>query len=238
MADPLPPKLAVEPGTTTKIAIYDMDKTITRRATYNGFLAHMALRRAPWRLLLLPALPFGLLLYMAKIWERRRLKEFSQVLLLGRRVSRDELGKYLESHADLVLGKNIYPELVQRIAQEKADGYQHVIATASYRLYVDAIAHRLGFETVIATDLATDDSGHILARIDGHNCYDSAKLDKIKAWMEDVGLNRANCHIRGYSDHISDAPLLEFADEAFATNPHPPLAKMAKAKGWQIIDWR
>jgi HAD superfamily hydrolase (TIGR01490 family) len=238
MADPLTPKLPDESGTKTQIAIYDMDKTITRRATYNGFLAHMALRRAPWRLLLLPALPFALLLYVAKIWERRRLKEFSQVLLLGRRVSREELGAYLESHADLVVGKNVYTQLIERVAAEKAAGYVHVIATASYRLYVDAIAHRLGFETTIATDLATDDSGHILARIDGHNCYDSAKLDKIKAWMAQAGLDRAKCHIRAYSDHISDAPLLEFADEAFATNPHPPLAQMAKAKGWQIIDWR
>jgi HAD superfamily hydrolase (TIGR01490 family) len=238
MADPLMPKMLDKSGTKTKIAIYDMDKTITRRATYNGFLVHMALRRAPWRLLLLPALPFGLLLYATKIWERRRLKEFSQMLLLGRRVSRHELGAYLEGHADLVVGSNVYAQLIERVADEKAAGYMHVIATASYRLYVDAIAHRLGFETVIATDLATDDSGHILARIDGHNCYDSFKLDKIKAWMASAGLDRDKCYIRGYSDHISDAPLLDFADEAFATNPHPPLANMAKAKGWQIIDWR
>lgn len=222
----------------TKIAIYDMDKTITRRATYNGFLAHMALQRAPWRLLFLPLLPFGLLLYGVKIWERRRLKEFSQTLLIGRRVHRAEFAKYLESHADLVVGKNVYPQLRDLVAQEKAAGYRHVIATASYRLYVDAIAHRLGFEHVIATDLATDDSGHLLARIDGHNCYDTAKLDKVKAWMTEQGLSRGECHIRAYSDHVSDAPLLAYADEAYATNPHPPLAKLAAERGWAILDWR
>ena len=36
------------------LAIYDMDRTVTRRATYTPFLLHCALRRAPWRLLLLP----------------------------------------------------------------------------------------------------------------------------------------------------------------------------------------
>ena len=221
-----------------KIAIYDMDKTVTRRATYNGFLMHMALKRAPWRLLLLPALPFGLLLYGLKIWERRRLKEFSQALLIGHRVKREDFSRYLESHADLVVGRNVYPQLRARVREEKAAGYRHVMATASYRLYVDAIAHRLGFEAVIATEHVTDDSGHVLARIDGHNCYDSAKLDRVKLWMEGEGLDRAQCHIRAYSDHVSDAPLLEFADEAYATNPHPPLAKMAEAKGWEIIDWR
>ena len=113
-----------------------------------------------------------------------------------------------------------------------------MMATASYRLYVEAIAQRLGFEDVIATDLATDDSGHVLARIDGHNCYDIAKLEKVKQWMQAQGLEREKCYIRAYSDHVSDAPLLEYADEAYATNPHPPLAKMAEAKGWYILDWR
>jgi HAD superfamily phosphoserine phosphatase-like hydrolase len=112
------------------------------------------------------------------------------------------------------------------------------MATASYRLYVEAIAKRLGFDDVIATDLSTDSSGHVLARIDGHNCYDAAKLARVKDWMESHGLDRATCHIRAYSDHVSDAPLLSFADEPFATNPHGPLARLAETNGWPILDWR
>lgn len=225
-------------GAPIRIAIYDMDKTVTRRATYNGFLLHMAWNKAPWRLFLSPLLIVGLALYALKLWDRARLKELSQQLLIGRRVSRERFARYLESHAELVIGKNVYPQLLERVAEEKAAGYRHVMATASYRLYVEAIAHRLGFEHVIATDLATDSSGHVLARIDGHNCYDAAKLDKVKAWMAGEGLKRESCHVRAYSDHVSDAPLLAFADEAFATNPHKPLAQMAVANGWEIIDWR
>ncbi len=223
---------------STLLAIYDMDKTVTRRATYNGFLLHMAFNKAPWRLFLSPLLPLGLALYMMKIWDRARLKQFSQKLLIGHRVPIDRFAKYLESHADLVVGKNVYPQLLARVAEEKAAGYRHIMATASYRLYVEAIAQRLGFDDVIATDLATNSSGHVLARIDGHNCYDAAKLERVKRWMAANGLRREDCHIRAYSDHVSDAPLLAYADEAFATNPHEPLAKMARANGWEIIDWR
>lgn len=223
---------------TTLLAIYDMDKTVTRRATYNGFLLHMALHKSPWRLLLAPFLPVGLALYALKIWDRAQLKQFLQILLIGRRVPKAQFAKYLESHADMVVGKNVYPQLLARVAQEKAAGYRHVMATASYRLYVEAIAKRLGFDDVIATDLSTDSSGHVLARIDGHNCYDVAKLELVKRWMERHGLDRATCHIRAYSDHISDAPLLNYADESFATNPHGPLARLAEKKGWRILDWR
>ena len=223
---------------TTLLAIYDMDKTVTRRATYNGFLLHMAFNKSPWRLLLAPFLPVGLVLYALKIWDRAQLKQFSQILLIGRRVPKAQFAKYLESHADMVVGKNVYPQLLARVAQEKAAGYRHVMATASYRLYVEAIAKRLGFDDVIATDLSTDSSGHVLARIDGHNCHDVAKLELVKRWMERHGLKRATCHIRAYSDHVSDAPLLDYADEPFATNPHGPLARLAKKKGWPILDWR
>jgi len=223
---------------TTLLAIYDMDKTVTRRATYNGFLLHMAFNKSPWRLFLSPLLPFGLALYALKIWDRTRLKQFSQMLLIGRRVPRAKFAKYLESHADLVVGKNVYPQLRARVAEEKAAGYRHIMATASYRLYVEAIAKRLGFDDVIATDLSTDSSGHVLAKIDGHNCYDAAKLSLVKDWMTANGLTREQCHIRAYSDHVSDAPLLNYADEPFATNPHGPLAKLAKSEGWVVIDWR
>lgn len=222
----------------TLLAIYDMDKTVTRRATYNGFLLHMAFNKSPWRLFLSPLLPFGLALYALKIWDRGRLKQFAQMLLIGRRVSAEKFASYLESHADLVVGRNVYPQLRDRVAEEKAAGYRHVMATASYRLYVEAIAKRLGFDDVIATNLATDSSGHVLARIDGHNCYDAAKLELVKGWMAANGLARESSHIRAYSDHVSDAPLLAYADEAYATNPHEPLAEMARANGWEIIDWR
>ena len=222
----------------TLLAIYDMDKTVTRRATYNGFLLHMAFNKSPWRLFLAPLLPIGLALYALKLWNRAQLKQFSQTLLIGHRVPRARFAKYLESHADIVVGKNVYPQLLARVAEEKAAGYRHVMATASYRLYVDAIAKRLGFDDVIATDLATDSTGHVLARIDGHNCYDAAKLERVKGWMEAHGLSRENCHIRAYSDHVSDAPLLSYADEPFATNPHGPLARLAASKGWPILDWR
>ena len=230
--------MAMNMATKTRIAIYDMDKTVTRRATYNGFLMHMAWYKSPWRLVLVPFLPFGLLLYAVKFWDRSQLKQFAQTLLVGRKVPWVQFARHLERHADLVLGRNVYQEAKWRIDAEKAEGYRHVIATASYRLYVDAIASRLGFEDVIATELATSDSGHVLARIDGHNCYDEAKLDRVKAWMAAEGLSREQCHIRAYSDHVSDAPLLSFADEAFATNPHPPLERLAREKGWQILDWR
>lgn len=220
-----------------KLAIYDMDRTITVSGTYTPFLVHVAARRSPWRLLLAPFVLLAMLCYVLKLISRKRLKEINQHLMIGSKVRRDALQPHIESYADHVLAKNVYKGALAQIAADKAEGRTLVLATASYRLYVDAIARRLGFDAVIATDHLGQDLDYVRARIAGENCYDAAKLDMIRDWMAGAGIARADVHIRAYSDHVSDAPMLEFADEAVAANPHMPLAQLAAQKGWQRVDW-
>src|SRR3546814_18804326 len=74
---------------------------------------------------------------------------------------------------------------------------------SSYRLYVEAIAARLGFDADIATDHLGQDLDYVRARIAGENCYDVAKLRMIQYWMAGKGVIRANSHIRAYSDRKS-----------------------------------
>ena len=56
----------------TGLAVYDMDRTVTRHATYTPFLIHCALNRAPWRLLFLPLVIFSMLAYLARADRPRR----------------------------------------------------------------------------------------------------------------------------------------------------------------------
>ena len=95
----------------------------------------------------------------------------------------------------------------------------------------------MGFDDVIATDHFTQDVDYLRARIAGENCYDVAKLRMIVAWMADRHIDRRDAHVRAYSDHVSDAPMLDFADEGHAANPHEPLRRLAGEKGWPILDW-
>ena len=221
----------------TALAIYDMDKTVTRRPTYGLFLLHAMARLAPWRVLLTPLLLLTGAAYGLGLIDRARLKELNYRLLVGG-VAPDRLEPVIQSFADRQLRTNIVPGARTRIAEDKAAGRRLVLATASYRLYAAAIAERLGFDDVIATDTLPDARGRIVARIDGRNCYGLAKLDMIEAWLQREGLEREAVHIRFYSDHISDAPVHHWSDEAFATNAHSRLIQLAQAEGWQVLDWR
>ena len=83
----------------TDLAVYDMDRTVTRRATYTPFLLHCALRRAPWRLLLLPLVLLSMLAYVARLIDRAKLKEINHRLLLGRLIHPRDLQPLVDSFA-------------------------------------------------------------------------------------------------------------------------------------------
>jgi len=220
-----------------ELAIYDMDRTVTRTGTYTPFLIHAAKQLAPWRLALAALVPFTMTAYAIRLIHRRRLKEWNQRLLLGGGVPRAKLKPAVEGFADLVLKTNIHPGALRQIGEDKAAGRRLVLATASYRFYVEPIAARLGFDDVIATGSITGLDDIIHARIDGDNNYGPAKLRLIQAWMEAEGIRREDVAIRFYSDHVSDWPVLEWADTAIAVNPSRGLRKLAAKRGWQIVDW-
>lgn len=219
----------------TDFAIYDMDRTVTRNATYTPFLLHCAVHRAPWRLVFLPLVVGSMLAYVLKLIDRGRLKEINHKLLLGDRRHPAELKPLVDSFADKTLANNIRPGALEAIARDHAQGRRVVMATASYRFYAREIAERLGFDDCIGTNsiLGLDERVH--AKIDGQNCYGPAKLSMILDWLEKSGLQRG--HVRFYSDHASDAPVFEWADEAVAVNPHERLRKLAGERGWEVVDW-
>jgi len=221
----------------TDLAIYDMDRTVTRRATYTPFLLHCALRRAPWRLLFLPFVALSMLAYSTRLIDRARLKEINHRLLLGGRVYPRDLKPLVDSFADDQVSGNVRPGARKAIARDKAEGRRVVLATASYRLYADAIAERLGFDDVIGTGsvIGLDDRVH--AKIAGENCYGPAKMRMIADWVEASGLKGVHGHVRFYSDHASDAPAFEWSDEPVAVNPHAKLRRLAEQRGWTIEDW-
>lgn len=217
------------------LAIYDMDRTVTKRATYTPFLLHCALKRAPWRLIFVPFMALSMLAYALRLIDRGRLKEVSHRLMIGARIHPREIESLVDSFAIEQVRSNIRPGARHAISRDKAEGFRLVLATASYRLYADAIARRLGFDDVIGTAsmIGLDDRVH--AKIAGENCYGPAKLRMIADWVQKSGLQRG--HVRFYSDHVSDQPAFEWADQPIAVNPHRRLRLLAEQRGWAIEDW-
>lgn len=226
-------------GYAHRVAMYDMDRTITRSGTYSGFLIHVARRRQQWRLLLLPLVGLAGAGYALRLIDRSRLKAINLRLLVGKRFSRSEIAPLAESYADKVIARGLHAAALDQIAADRDAGYRLLLATASFHLYVDAIARRLGIDDVLATQLdEPDGADHIHARLAGDNCYGEAKFARISDWLAANDITRDQAHVRAYSDHVSDHPMLHFADEAVATTPSRKLKQLAPKMGWQVVDWR
>jgi HAD superfamily hydrolase (TIGR01490 family) len=216
--------------------LFDLDRTITRLPTYTPFLIHAALRLAPWRLLLIPALIPYFAGYGLKWIDRKTLKQVMHALMLGRRVDAARLARVTASFAKATVEGNSYAEAKRVMAAANAAGERVAIATASHRFYVEPIAAALGVTYVIATGSVWD-GNWLTPEIPGENCYGPAKLRMVENWFSNSDLDRNNVQVRFYSDHVSDLPTFEWADEPIAIHPSPKLRAVAAERGWPILDW-
>ena len=219
----------------TPLSIFDMDRTITRSGTYSPWLIFWARREAPWRLALLPVAALFGAAYLARLVTRARLKELNHALLMGDNVQRDRVEAVAQAFAARLIAGGIFPQALDRLAAERAAGRRIILATASYAFYVRAIADALSIADVVATGSVWD-GDRLRARLSGPNCYGDAKRVMVEAWLTAQGL--VGAPVRFFSDHVSDVPMFERADECVATTPSPELRTVAATRGWEIIDWK
>ena len=129
----------------------------------------------------------------------------------------------------------IYPqgrELLQQLAQQ---GHRILIISATAAFIVKAVARELGVEEVIAIDL-TEINNKFTGEIQGVPSYREGKVIRLKQWLGQQRESLEQAHF--YSDSINDLPLLELVDTPIVTNPDTGLAKIAKQRHWQLLNWQ
>lgn len=210
-----------------KVAIYDLDKTLVRRATFTPFLIFAARKLAPVRLLFLPVWVAMMAGYRLGLCNRTTLKTSGMHLMLGRQPV-EMLEKTGREFATYHLQQCGWVDSVMALVEaDRTDGAHLVIATAAFEFYARAFAEKLGISDVIAT--RWDGQG-----IPGGNCYGEEKRKRVAIWLKDKPANR---HTRFVSDSFADAPLLQEADEPIFVTQSASKRKRAEALGWRVIDW-
>ena len=221
---------------SVKVSVFDLDRTITRRGTYTAFLLHAARRSRPARLLLAPlAIPL-FLQYAVRGTTRTRLKERLQHLFLGPRMERQQVAALAADFSRRLEADGLFADAVARIERERSEGRRIVMATAANQFYAETIGAALGIDEIVSTESLWEDD-HLLARIDGENCHGENKARMVAAYFEQKGMARPRLHVRVFTDHRSDVPLLRWADEAFIVNPRGKFRAEAARAGWPVLDW-
>lgn len=216
------------------VAIYDLDRTLTKYATYTPFLIFAAFHRAPWRLLLLPLWLLSMTGYVLGIFSRKKLKEIGFLLLIGRRISATTMAALAADFAEMTVRRNLFSAARAQMEKDRATGAKLIMATASPDFYAAEIGARLGFDQIIATVQDRPSPGVVGWRIASDNCYGAAKLAMVRSTL---GADFTGRQTRFYSDSASDAPLLDWVEAAYAVNPDRALRRLAQQKGWSVLEF-
>lgn len=229
-------KESIEPvsdGSQVNVAaIFDLDRTITKKDTFIPFLL-IALRTRPYRIFHALLLPFTFLVFKLGLRDNGWLK---QVFL--RAIAGGATWLQVRTWSDRLLGKLVFEGLntqaLEQLHRHRQAGHQTILVSASYDFYVRQLADVLGFDGVICTGAAWTIDSRLLGTNSSGNCYGPVKLQRL---LESFPVDRNHWRIVAYSDHCSDLPLLEWADEAFVVNPGRKARQMARSRNFEVRHW-
>lgn len=122
------------------------------------------------------------------------------------------------------------------LAQQHLDAGQRVwLITATPIELASLLAHRLGLTGALGT-VSEIEEGVYTGRLVGEPMHGEAKAIAVRALAEREDLDLGRC--AAYSDSANDVPMLSIVGRAVAVNPDSELRAIARARGWEIRDFR
>ncbi|WP_435770279.1 HAD family hydrolase [Nocardioides sp. SYSU DS0651] len=214
-------------------AFFDLDKTIIAKSSVlafskpfqaGGLISRRAVLRSAYA-------QFVFMVGGADHDQVEKMRQFMSQLTAGWDVAtvREIVADTLHNVVDPL----VYDEAVELMEQHHAAGRDVVIVSTSGSEVVEPIGAMLGADRVIATRLEVED-GHYTGEI-GYYAYAEEKATAIRALAEERGYDLARSY--GYSDSITDVPMLEAVGHPHAVNPDKELRKVAVSREWPVLEF-
>ncbi|WP_215549917.1 HAD family hydrolase [Amycolatopsis sp. CA-230715] len=228
-APPAPPDL-------TAAAFFDVDNTMMMGASMFYLARGLAARKF-----------FSTADLAGFVWQQAKFR-------IGGKENKDDISSHREQALSFVAGRTvkelneiseeIYDELMsdkiwsgtRALAQMHLDAGQRVWLVTATPIEVAAIiSRRLGLTGALGT-VAESVDGVYTGRLVGDLLHGRAKAHAVRALASREGLNLRRC--TAYSDSQNDVPMLSTVGTAVAVNPDSGLRDVARARGWEIRDFR
>ncbi len=130
---------------------------------------------------------------------------------------------------------NIRPGARAAIETHRARGDALVLLTSSSNYVADPLVTELRLDGALCNRLEVGPDGRHTGRPTGRVCFGEGKLDHAAAEAKRRGVSLRDCTF--YTDSFSDAPVLEVVGQPVAVNPDPRLRRLARRRGWRMVDW-
>jgi HAD superfamily hydrolase (TIGR01490 family) len=214
-------------------AFFDLDRTLIRRSSVlalagtfrrRGLISRVDLARSAfWQVLFV--------LRGANAERVRRASEDGMKILAGFSVA--EMQELVGGAMEPVLRPLVYDEPLHLVRRHREQGERVYIVSATLQEIVQHIADDLGFDGAVGSTCEIVDgiyTGRSLRAAHGEG-----KAQAIRELAASDGLDLAQC--TAYSDSHTDVPFLEAVGHPVAANPDRQLRRIARERGWPVVDF-
>lgn len=188
------------------VVAFDFDGTLTRGESFFRFLAFVT----PWYRFVfcfLRSLPV-LSLYVGRLMDNESAKvRVLQIFLRGRPLA--DVQAMADRFAHEKITATLRPEAVAKLRGHQKQGHVCVLVSATLAIYLRPWAREMGFEDVLATELAVDAQGRLTGELATPNCYGPEKAARLRARF---GIEQIKA---AYGDSAGDTEMLAMAEQAF-----------------------
>ncbi len=197
-----------------KLAIFDIDYTITRKETLMEFFKYIVSKDIK-NIKFLPRALYSGLMYGVKVYDEKRVKEC--FLKFIENIDEAELAKLTKSFYDERISKILYKDAVDMIKKLKNEGYMVVLISASPEFYVKEFYAIKEVDLIIGTKF-TFDSGKFVRKMDGNNCKGEEKVKRLNEVLKEKNIKVDFENSYMFSDSLSDKPLLDIVGKPYLIN--------------------
>jgi phosphatidylglycerophosphatase C len=216
---------------TPRVALFDLDGTLTWRDTLVPFLAGYTLRH-PARLLRLWRFAPALIGFAADGGDRGRLKSRMIRAVMGGD-ARAAIGLWAQQFVAALESRGVFrPAALAALAAHRSAGDHLVLLSASPDLYVPLIGRALGFERTVCTEVRWRGD-----RLDGELCTPNRRGEEKVRCLEALRTLYPGASIIAYGNSGSDLAHLRRADRALLVNANSAARRAAADAGIPAADW-
>jgi HAD superfamily hydrolase (TIGR01490 family) len=214
-------------------AFFDLDRTVIKRSSV------LALAPSFRRVGLIPRVglvksAFWQVLFVlrgASAETVRSASEEGMKILSG--FSVDEMRRLVGDAMEPVLRPLVYDEPLRLVQQHRERGERVYIVSATLQEIVEHIADDLGFDGAIGSTCEIVDGVYTGRSLRAAHGEGKAQAVRELAAAEGIDLAASTA----YSDSYSDVPFLEAVGRPVAANPDRKLRRIARERGWPVVDF-
>ena len=220
-------------ATPRAAAFFDLDKTIIARSSTlafskpfyaGGLINRRTVLRSAYA-------QFVYLLGGADHDQMERMREYLSAMCTGWDVA--TVRSIVADTLHHIVEPIVYAEAVALIEEHHAAGREVVIVSSSGSEVVEPIGAMLGADKVIATRMVVAD-GKYTGEIESY-VYGPEKAVAITELAATEGYDLQASY--GYSDSVTDEPMLAAVGHPVAVNPDKALRRLAISRDWPVLDF-